>query len=223
MKLGIPNRGRPQSPPPSRQLTACGVQYNACDLTNPNCCDGLFCLDQGDTLSIPDEHLGSARATPPPLIGAFATHRENQGGTQPTFSVQMTIITSTSDWCEANFDISEKVAEPANTLSALVMVLPGLAWWLTPRATPEQRRLALALIMVGVASACFHATLSLAACRSTDNDHMAGAGGPLPAVDTHPNGPALDRLVGCGWHCRRRGSDTAPDNRVPGGVWTGMC
>jgi dihydroceramidase len=70
-------------------------------------------------------------------------------------------VTSTIDWCEANYVRSSYVCEWFNTLSSLAMVLAGaLGVWLH-RGVLERRFHAafVAVTVVGLGSIAFHATL----------------------------------------------------------------
>lgn len=69
-------------------------------------------------------------------------------------------VTSTVDWCEANYVLSDVVAEMFNTGSSLAMVVAGLLGLIRERALPVRYRVAFALlVLVGLGSVAFHATL----------------------------------------------------------------
>jgi dihydroceramidase len=69
-------------------------------------------------------------------------------------------VTSTVDWCEPNYLATELVAEPWNTVSSLAMVIAGLLGLWRHRDLPGPYRLAFALlVLVGLGSVAFHATL----------------------------------------------------------------
>lgn len=69
-------------------------------------------------------------------------------------------VTSTVDWCEANYQVSRFVAEPWNTLSSFAMVAAGVRGLVRHRGLPVPFRLAFALlVLVGLGSAAFHGTL----------------------------------------------------------------
>ncbi len=69
-------------------------------------------------------------------------------------------VTSTVDWCEPNYLVSAWVAEPFNTASSLAMVVAGLLGIVLHRTLPVRYRVALAmLVVVGIGSVAFHATL----------------------------------------------------------------
>lgn len=69
--------------------------------------------------------------------------------------------TSSIDWCESNYRLTPYIAEPANTLSSLVIVAVGVAGVYLHRRRLEARFLLAfaALACVGVGSVAFHATL----------------------------------------------------------------
>ena len=70
--------------------------------------------------------------------------------------------TSTVDWCEANYAVSPYVAEWFNTLSSLAMVVAGglgLRWARSRRVDVRVRAAFALLMLVGVGSVAFHATL----------------------------------------------------------------
>ncbi len=70
-------------------------------------------------------------------------------------------VTSTVDWCEANYQHSNYVAEFFNTVSSFAMVLAGACGFWLHRRTLEFRFLLafLNLIGVGLGSAAFHASI----------------------------------------------------------------
>jgi dihydroceramidase len=70
-------------------------------------------------------------------------------------------VTSTVDWCEANYEHSHYVAEFFNTTSSVAIVLAGVAGLVMHRRALE-RRFSLAFLLValvGIGSIAFHATL----------------------------------------------------------------
>ncbi len=69
-------------------------------------------------------------------------------------------VTSTVDWCEANYVLSDVIAEMFNTASSLAMVVAGLLGLVRERKLPVRYRVAFALlVLVGLGSVAFHATL----------------------------------------------------------------
>ncbi|XP_052826729.1 alkaline ceramidase 3-like [Octopus bimaculoides] len=71
-------------------------------------------------------------------------------------------VTSTIDWCEENYVVTEYIAEFWNTISNLVMIIPPVFLAvLALRQKLEMRLLMcnISLLMVGVGSWCFHMTL----------------------------------------------------------------
>ncbi len=69
-------------------------------------------------------------------------------------------VTSTVDWCEANYLASDFIAEPWNTLSSLAMVVAGILGLIRHRELTGRYRLAFALlVLVGIGSVAFHASL----------------------------------------------------------------
>jgi dihydroceramidase len=69
-------------------------------------------------------------------------------------------VTASVDWCEANYQWSSWIAEPANTVSSLAMVLAGIYGVVRHRRLPSRYRVANALLaLVGVGSVAFHGTL----------------------------------------------------------------
>ena len=69
------------------------------------------------------------------------------------------IPTASIDWCEQNYVVTAWVAEFWNTLSSLAMVVAGIVG-LSSRRFAREVRLAFALlVLVGVGSIAFHATL----------------------------------------------------------------
>jgi|HubBroStandDraft_6_1064221.scaffolds.fasta_scaffold67486_2 dihydroceramidase len=70
--------------------------------------------------------------------------------------------TSTVDWCEANYEHSPYICEFFNTVTSLAMVVAGIAGVVVARRKQlEPRFMAafVALAVVGLGSAAFHATL----------------------------------------------------------------
>lgn len=69
--------------------------------------------------------------------------------------------TSTIDWCEANYEHTPYVCELFNTVSSVAMVMVGLLGLVLHRRLLERRFLAafLVVVLVGVGSIAFHATL----------------------------------------------------------------
>ncbi|KAI0695621.1 alkaline phytoceramidase [Cytidiella melzeri] len=75
-------------------------------------------------------------------------------------------VTSTLDWCEANYQFSKYVAELANTFSNLVTIgLAGYGGYLVSKAQLPPRYLTgwLGFALVGLGSFIFHATLRYSA------------------------------------------------------------
>jgi dihydroceramidase len=69
-------------------------------------------------------------------------------------------VTATVDWCEANYVATDLVAEVFNTVSSLAMVTAGLLGLWRHRALSVRYRVAYALlVLVGLGSVAFHATL----------------------------------------------------------------
>ena len=70
-------------------------------------------------------------------------------------------VTSTIDWCETNYQHSNYIAEFFNTVSSLAMVIAGACGFWLHRKTLEFRFLLafLLLIVVGLGSSAFHASL----------------------------------------------------------------
>ena len=79
----------------------------------------------------------------------------------------MNSVTSTIDWCETNYQITDKIAEFENSISCLVfIILPFLAWNLHYKKNVfeliENRFhiLNFLYICIGVGSILFHSQLS---------------------------------------------------------------
>src|SRR5579871_6918927 len=69
-------------------------------------------------------------------------------------------VTSSVDWCEANYAVTPYVAELWNTLSSLAMVAAGAAGLLHRKLPDARYRMAYALLaLVGLGSIAFHASL----------------------------------------------------------------
>jgi dihydroceramidase len=69
-------------------------------------------------------------------------------------------VTSTVDWCEANYVHSPYVAEWFNTLSCIPMLFIGLAGWVLHARLELRIKLAFASIgIIGAGSIAFHGTL----------------------------------------------------------------
>src|SRR3982074_1587789 len=67
--------------------------------------------------------------------------------------------TASVDWCEQNYAVLPWVCEAFNTVSSLAMVLAG-ALGLSRQTFPREVRMAFALlVLVGLGSIAFHATL----------------------------------------------------------------
>ncbi|HSP18365.1 MAG TPA: ceramidase [Myxococcaceae bacterium] len=69
------------------------------------------------------------------------------------------IPTASIDWCEQNYVVTPWVAEFWNTLSSLAMVLAGVVGLCSRRFAREVRVAFALLVLVGVGSIAFHATL----------------------------------------------------------------
>jgi dihydroceramidase len=69
------------------------------------------------------------------------------------------IPTASIDWCEQNYTITPFVAEFWNTLSSLAMVTAGLMGLFSRRFAKEIRLAFALLVLVGLGSVAFHATL----------------------------------------------------------------
>lgn len=69
------------------------------------------------------------------------------------------IPTASIDWCEQNYVVTPWVAELWNTVSSLAMVLAGLVGLCSRRFAREVRVAFALLVLVGVGSIAFHATL----------------------------------------------------------------
>ena len=72
------------------------------------------------------------------------------------------------DWCEVNYEVTPLIAEFWNTTSSLLFCVAGISICLQSRVLMKQRRLPFPLyfagpllILLGLASAIFHATLTL--------------------------------------------------------------
>ena len=71
-------------------------------------------------------------------------------------------VTATVDWCEENYAVSALVAEPLNSASSLLLSAAGAWAALQARRAGAEARyagLGLVLVLVGLGSAAFHATL----------------------------------------------------------------
>jgi len=69
------------------------------------------------------------------------------------------IPTASIDWCEQNYAVTPWIAEFWNTLSSLAMVVAGVVGVRTRRFAGEVRIAFALLILVGLGSIAFHATL----------------------------------------------------------------
>ena len=72
--------------------------------------------------------------------------------------------TTAINWCEQDHAVSPHVAEFYNSLSSLAFVVAGLSMWLTARSLRLPAALLAAgplTVLTGLASAAFHATLTL--------------------------------------------------------------
>ncbi|MGZ6162949.1 MAG: ceramidase [Myxococcaceae bacterium] len=69
------------------------------------------------------------------------------------------IPTASIDWCEQNYVVTPWVAEFWNTLSSLAMVLAGVVGLCSRRFAREVRVAFALLVLVGLGSIAFHATL----------------------------------------------------------------
>lgn len=79
--------------------------------------------------------------------------------------------TTAINWCEADFAVSPLVAEFYNSLSSLAFVLAGVSMWLTARRLRLPAALLAAgplTVLTGLASAAFHAQLTLAGQRTDE-------------------------------------------------------
>jgi len=116
-------------------------------------------------------------------------------------------VTSTIDWCESNYQVTQYLAEFWNAVSSLAMVAFAVyGWWLQGRTELRYSMLQLAVGIVGVGSFLFHGTLQY---------HMQLLD-ELPMVmsmlvwwylwieaphkrQRHQNLPAALTVYGCGW------------------------
>jgi len=81
------------------------------------------------------------------------------------------VPTASIDWCEQNYALLPWVCEAFNTVSSLAMVLAG-ALGLSRQTFAREVRVAFALlVLVGLGSIAFHATLRFE-LRMLDGDHL---------------------------------------------------
>jgi dihydroceramidase len=68
-------------------------------------------------------------------------------------------VTASIDWCESNYEYSFYIAEMSNTLSSIAIILAGLFGLLLHKCTPRFAVAFGCIIVVGLGSVAFHATL----------------------------------------------------------------
>jgi len=64
------------------------------------------------------------------------------------------------NWCEADYELTEWVAEPLNTGSCIALIVPPLMFWaMHTNVEPDVGLLVLTQVFIGIGSVFFHATL----------------------------------------------------------------